>query len=163
MIRTFQSKWIPAILLIALPLWGCAMPYLPIFVPPANPKMEQGILVTATHRQDQAFLYMIEGVSVNLNEKETVRVPWSFGQLVQLPPGTYRVEIWFDYLSMRANVVKECFVLNRSQVLHLKYENALWVSAPGRLTVVDLKDHDVLEKKEECFRSGDFEKKEVSP
>jgi hypothetical protein len=163
MIRTFQSKSIPAIFLIALLLPGCATPHRPIFVPPIDPQMEEGILITATHRQDQSFLYFIDGVSVKLNERNTVSVPWTFGRLFQLPPGTYRVEIWYDYFGMRANVITGCFVLNRSQVLQLRYENSLWVNAVGHLTVVDLKENKLLEESGDCFSSGDFEKKEVSP
>lgn len=94
-----------------------------------------GVVVTASHRLDQTFLYFISGVNVSFDNQAPAPVSWGKATFFDKSEGRHAYRIWYDYLGGGTGSVVGCVRVPKDGVVLIQYRTPYTALQSGEVEI----------------------------
>ena len=110
---------------------------------------KEGIMIAGTFKDNRKFWFS-SGISVKIDQNETIEIPWSESRFINLPAGSHSFEIWYGRFGRRASAAKGCFKINHGQVVYLEYQPQGSMQ-DGKVEMLDLNNRKRMDFNKSCL------------
>ncbi|HEX5355694.1 MAG TPA: hypothetical protein VFW93_05730 [Aquabacterium sp.] len=124
---------------ISLVLAGCGHMNVP--VTPERYQGRTGVVVTASHRLDQTFLYFVSGVKVSFDNQSPATVPWGEATFFDKTEGRHAYRIWYDYLGGGTGSVVGCVRIPKDGIVLIQYKTPYTALQGGEVEITSADGH----------------------